>query len=42
MFRMREESALSWSEKAESGIRRYIQVPELVKDNEVSRVVKPI
>lgn len=42
VFRMREESAPPWSEKAESGIRRYIQVPELVKDNEVNRVVKPI
>lgn len=37
MFKMREESALSWSEKAESGIRKYTQVSvgsELVKDNE--------
>lgn len=39
---MRVESALSWGEKAESGIRRYSQVPQLVKDNEVNRVAKPI
>lgn len=39
LFKMREESAPSRGEKAESGVRKYTQVSvasELVKDNEVT------
>lgn len=42
IFKMREENALSWSEKVESDIRKYTQVSvgsELVKDNEVTRLL---
>lgn len=38
ILRMRGKNALTWSEKAKSGIRKHIQVSvrsELVKDNEV-------